>query len=149
MTDRVEDEHATIEDMRLGIMEDLISRYLLNELDLRLLTNYVTISRLHYPWGTQFTGHWLRQMTYLHLFMFTRGTWSESTLRESLEFLKVQAIEGECRWKTPMVDKQWLDLLKSGHVPPGGAFYQHTEESVRAMTPQQRADLRKTLGFDQ
>src|SRR4051812_49323700 len=148
MTDRVDEEHASIEDIRLGIIEDLITRYLADQIDLRQLTDRVTISRLSEDWPTAYTGGWLRGLTAQHLFMFGRGTWPESTLRESLAFLLHEAIEGEGRWKTPMVDQQWLDLMAVGNVPPGTQFVTHTEESVLRMTPEERAQLRRELGLE-
>lgn len=149
MTNRVEDEFASIEDIRLGIMEDLINRYLAHEFDLRQFTDYVTISRLHYPWPTQFSGGQLRELTAHHLFFFRVGTWPESVFRESLAFLLYEFTEGEGRWKTPMLDRQWLDLMAAGYIPPGVSYHEHTEDSIRAMTPKQRAQLRRKLGMGQ
>lgn len=148
MTDRVHEDSASVEDIRLGIMEDLITRYLAGEWDLRRLADWLCIWRLHFEWSPDYTGGWLRELTYHHLFLFARGTWPESTLRESLAFLRQEALTGECRWKTPMVDQQWLALLTAGNVPPGVTYQRHTEESVRRMTPDQRAELRRTLGMD-
>lgn len=148
MSDRVHERFASVEDHRLGIMENLISRYLANEFDLRQFSEFVCISRLHYPWGTDYTGHWLRELTFHHLFMFRHGNWPESALRESLAFLLEQAVAGTCRFKTPMLDRQWLDLMDAGHVPGGFSYHRHTEESVRRMTPQEREKLRRTLNID-
>jgi hypothetical protein len=148
MTDRVDEEHASIEDIRLGIMEDLLTRFLADEIDLRQLNEFVTISRLQYQWDSRYSAEWLRGLTAHHLFFYRVGDWPESTLRESLAFLLHEALEGECDWRSPMVGQQWIDLLKAGHVPPGAAFHQHTKESLRAMPPEQRAQLRKELGMD-
>ena len=147
MPDRVDDEFASVEDIRLGIMEDLITRNLAGEFDLRQFTDYVTISRLHYPWPNRYSGGWLRELTFHHLSMFRVGDCPESALRESLAVLLYEMIEGEGRWRTPMVDTHWFALLQAGHVSQGSAHYQHTEQSARAMTPEQRAELRRKLGF--
>lgn len=148
MTDRVHEDSASVEDMRLGIMEDLITRYLTGAWDLRRLTDWVCIWRLHYEWHPNYTGGWLRELTYHHVFLFAHGTWPESTLRESLAFLLNEALVGEGRWKTPMVDQQWLELMQAGHVPPGVTYRHHTMESVQRMTPAERARLRRDLGID-
>src|SRR5215218_1011438 len=128
MSDRVADEFACVEDIRLGIMEDLISRYLSDEIDLRQFTDFVTISRLHYPWPKQYSGGRLRELIYHHLYFYHLGDWPESTLRTSLAQLQTWVLNGDSRWGTAMVDTQWLALLKAGHVPQDGGFFQHTEE---------------------
>lgn len=47
-----------------------------------------------------------------------------------------------------MVDQQWLAPMAAGHLPPGVTYHHHTDESVRWMTPEERARLRRELGMD-
>lgn len=148
MTDRVEEEFASIEDIRLTIMVDVITRYLADGIDLGHLTEWVRIWELHFEWPSEYSGGWLRILTSHHLFMFARGSWPESTLRDSLEFLVHEATDGEGRWRTPMVDEQWFALMRAGHMPPGVTYHHHTLESVRAMTPEQRAELGQKMKLD-
>jgi hypothetical protein len=47
-----------------------------------------------------------------------------------------------------MVDQRRLDLMKAGNVPGRFQIVTHTMESVLAMTPEERAQLRRQMGLD-
>ena len=65
--------------VRLAIISDLITRYLADEIDRRILTEQETILRLSGDWPMDDAGR-LLMLTAHHLFMFNCGDWPEDTL---------------------------------------------------------------------
>lgn len=116
--------NAQNESERRVIIDDLITRYLADEIDRATLTEWVTVHRLAGDWPPMTQSGRLLMLAAHHLFMFERGDWPEDTLRTALALHQEQADSSGYREGGPMFDAQWIALLQAGHIPPGAAYTQ-------------------------